>query len=71
MTRQVASVVENNFVNGLVTEATALNFPESACTETWNCVFKQTGMVSRRLGLDFEDNYAENTLADANKSINS
>ena len=70
MARQVASVVENNFVNGLVTEATALNFPESACTETWNCVFEQSGPVSRRLGLDFEDNYAEKVINPSSKTVN-
>ena len=48
--------VENNFVKGLLTENTALNFPENACTEAVNCVFKD-GKVTRRGGIDLEENY--------------
>lgn len=57
MARQQAVFPQINFVNGLVTEATALTFPENACTEAWNCVFDRTGRVSRRPGLDVEDNF--------------
>lgn len=46
--------VENNFTKGLVTEYTGLNFPENACTETYNCVFDTHGVVSRRPGIDLE-----------------
>ena len=49
--------VESNFVNGLITEATALNFPENACTDTDNCVFHPKGAVYRRYGIDFEQGY--------------
>ena len=55
MSRQLSVAVENNFSKGLITEATALNFPESACTETFDCVFHRTGEVTRRLGIDLED----------------
>lgn len=57
MARKVGFPVENNFINGLVTEATGLNFPESASTETYNCVFDRIGEVRRRLGFDFEPNH--------------
>lgn len=57
MPRQVAASVENNFSKGLITEATGLNFPENAVTDTYNCVFSRQGGVSRRLGLDLEDNF--------------
>jgi len=59
MPRSAAVTIENNFVNGLVTEATALNFPEAAATDTYNCVFNQDGSFERRLGLDFETGYTE------------
>lgn len=49
---QVAN--ENNFIRGLISEATGLNFPENACTEAMNCVFDSKGTVSRRLGIDYE-----------------
>lgn len=58
MPRQVASTVTNNFINGVITEATALNFPENACTDADNVVFKETGKFSRRLGIDFEDDFS-------------
>lgn len=45
---------ENNFVKGLISEATGLNFPKDACTEVLNCVFDSKGTVSRRLGIDYE-----------------
>lgn len=56
MPRQAATAIENNFSKGLVTEATGLNFPENACTETFNCVFDITGEVVRRFGFDAETN---------------
>lgn len=58
MARSSAATVENNFVNGFVTEATALNFPEAAATDTDNCVFNVDGSFNRRLGIDFETSYA-------------
>jgi hypothetical protein len=58
MSRQAAVQVENNFKGGLVTEASGLNFPENACTETQNCVFDFDGSVVRRPGFDFETDYA-------------
>lgn len=59
--RASGTSVENSFVNGLVTEFTGLNFPENAVTDCDNCVFEKTGLVRRRLGIDFEDDFVENT----------
>lgn len=56
-------VVESNFINGLITEATALNFPENACTDTDNCVFHPKGEVYRRYGIDFEPGYQSLSVA--------
>jgi hypothetical protein len=53
--RQASASVQNSFIKGLITEATGLNFPENACTETTNCVFDERGRVYRRLGIDFEN----------------
>lgn len=58
MPRQIVPQVENNFTGGLITEATALNFPQNACTATDNCIFHPKGDVYRRYGLDYEAGYA-------------
>lgn len=68
MPRSANVSVANNFLRGLVTEATGLNFPENAVTDTSNCVFDERGIVRRRLGLDFESGYAEQTVARAGVS---
>ncbi len=49
--------LENNFTRGLISEATGLNFPENACTETFDCVFHENGRLERRLGFDYEEGY--------------
>ena len=49
----------NNFVRGLVTEATALTFPESASVDEDNFVLERTGKRLRRLGVDYETNYVK------------
>lgn len=55
MSRQQGVSPENNFIQGLITETTALRFPTNAATETFDCVFGVTGQVSSRLGWDLED----------------
>lgn len=57
MPRQQGTSVQNKFIKGLITENTALSFPEDACTETFNCVFDETGRITRRLGFEFENNH--------------
>jgi hypothetical protein len=62
MARSVAVAVENNFRRGLITEASGLNFPENACTDTFDCHFELTGEVRRRLGYDTESGFTEKTI---------
>lgn len=71
MPRQNVVAVENSFINGLVTEATGLNFPEAACTETYDCEFDIDGSVYRRLGFDFETNHSVKVIDRDNYVINS
>lgn len=54
MARAAATSIENNFSKGLITEATAMNYPENSVVETNNCVFSKTGEVIRRYGIDYE-----------------
>lgn len=56
MARGASITVENSFNRGLITEFTAMNFPEQAVTDTDNCVFTEFGEVTRRLGIDYEPN---------------
>jgi len=69
MPRSAAFTVENNFKNGLVTEASGLNFPESACTNTYNCVFNNDGSVDRRFGFDYETNYTTKNINRSNSVV--
>lgn len=62
---------ENNFVGGLKTEFTGLNFPENACTDTSNCVFSRTGNVTRRKGFDYEANFTLSPIVRTGKVISS
>lgn len=57
MARNAASSIENNFVGGVITQATGLNFPENAATNAINVVFNEKGNVTRREGVDGETGY--------------
>lgn len=48
----------NTFVKGLVTEAGPLTFPENASLDEENCVLNREGSRQRRLGMDFEEDFA-------------
>src|SRR5690348_5828667 len=62
MPRQVVQTVENSFVNGLISQGAGLNFPEKGCTDTDNCIFWEWGAVTRRQGIDFEDQFVSQTV---------
>lgn len=55
-------LVENSFINGLVTEATGLNFPDKAVTETYDCEFDLDGSVYRRTAIDLEEDFTTKTI---------
>jgi hypothetical protein len=58
MARNSQISTENGFIRGLISEATGLNFPDKAATDTLDCTFEQTGVVSRRLGMNYESGYS-------------
>lgn len=62
MAQAAATQVDNQFIQGLKTEFTGLNFPDKACIETYDCVFDRTGLVSRRKGFDYESAGTLNTI---------
>lgn len=51
MARQQAQAEINNFVGGLVTEASPLTFPENASLDEKNFVLNRDGSRRRRLGM--------------------
>jgi hypothetical protein len=57
MSRSPAVKVDNSFIGGLITDYTALNFPENACTDTINTIFDPSGRVERREGFEYEENF--------------
>jgi hypothetical protein len=69
MPRSSAIAVENNFSKGLITEASGMNFPENACTDTDNCVFQFDGSVTRRKGFDFEDDFTTKNVDRSNSVV--
>lgn len=58
MPRQAAAVEVNAFVKGLITEASPLTFPDNASIDEVNMVLNKDGSRNRRLGMDYESNYA-------------
>lgn len=61
--------VQNNFIGGLKTEFTGLNFPENAATDTDNCIYTLIGDVIRREGIDYETNFSQVTLDRTQKAV--
>lgn len=71
MPRQASISIENDFSRGLITEFSAISFPESAATEIWDCVISLNKKTRRRLGFDFELNFATATVDRDNSVVQS
>lgn len=70
MARSFGKDVKNTFVRGVVSEFSGLNFPEDAAVDASNVIFNSTGIVSRRLGIDYETNYQMlSTTMNSTKSV--
>lgn len=54
MGKQLQRAEFNNFIKGLITEASPLNFPENASLSEENFELKRDGTRSRRLGIGYE-----------------
>lgn len=55
MARESAPVEIKSFIGGLFTDSTALTFPDNASLDEDNMVLDTSGLRSRRLGMDYED----------------
>jgi len=71
MPQESLITVENNFVGGLKTEFTGLNFPENSVTDCDNVIFDRIGRVARRKGIDLEDTGIYNTADRTGGAVNS
>lgn len=58
MPKQSQKVEVNNFIKGLITEASPLNFPDNASLDEENYELNRDGTRDRRLGLGLESGYA-------------
>lgn len=52
----------NSFIKGLITESSPLTFPENASLDEDNFVLNRDGSRSRRLGMEYEEDYVLNPL---------
>ena len=52
----------NNFIQGLVSEASPLNFPPNACIDEENWIFNRDGTLRRRFGMDYEQDFVYSSL---------
>lgn len=57
MTQQSTKKEYNSFIQGIITEAGPLTFPENASLDEANCVLNRDGSRQRRLGMDFENDF--------------
>ena len=57
MPRSTANKVYRTFVQGLITEASPLTYPENASINEDNCVVFRKGNRTRRLGVEYESGY--------------
>lgn len=57
MPRVQSESVYNNFIQGIITEAGPLTYPENASLDELNYVLQRDGSRHKRLGIDYEDNY--------------
>ena len=62
MPQQYSTKPVNNFVKGLVTEASVMTFPDGASSDELNCDLLKNGARRRRQGIEFEDNYQTSTF---------
>ena len=68
MAKAKTNKLYRTFVNGVITEAGYLTYPEDASTDELNTLLSRKGNRSRRLGVDYEDDY-ELVDVDASESF--
>jgi len=61
MTKPSQRAEVNNFVKGLITEASPLNYPANASIDEENFELNRDGTRDRRLGMGYESDFARNS----------
>lgn len=62
MPQQYSTKPVNNFIKGLVTEASVMTYPEGASSDELNCDLLKNGARQRRRGITFEESYLTSTF---------
>lgn len=57
MAQQYSTKPVNNFIKGLITEASVMSYPEGASSDELNCDLLKNGARQRRRGVEFEQNH--------------
>jgi len=60
--QQYSTKPVNNFIKGLVTEASVMTYPEGASSDELNCDLLKNGARQRRRGIEFEESYLTSTF---------
>lgn len=69
MPKKGSRVEINTFVQGLITEASPLNFPANASLDEDNFELNRDGTRDRRLGMDFEPNFSLIDIAETTSTV--
>lgn len=59
MARQLVPAEVNSFIEGIITEASPINFPPNASVDEDNFILFRDGSRARRLGIDLEEDFQE------------
>jgi hypothetical protein len=60
--QQYSTKPVNNFIKGLITEASVMTFPDGASSDELNCDLLKNGARQRRRGIEFESGYQTSTF---------
>lgn len=63
MVQTYSSKPVNNFIKGLITEASVMTYPEGASSDELNCDLLKNGARQRRRGIEFEPNYVASSFS--------
>lgn len=69
MAQSISQKAVNNFVKGLITEASELTFPEGASVDESNCDLRRDGTRRRRLNVEYENSHALSSFTLSNSEV--
>ena len=69
MAQSISQKAVNNFVKGLITEASELTFPEGASVDESNCDLRRDGTRRRRLNVEYESSHALSSFTLSNSEV--